>query len=209
MPVYETVSTRDIIAPLTLAPLDKDLSNLAHVEYRTDRNGLSLSKEKNTDTLVLTYTGPAGLVIEKRLTFYNDTYKIDVSVITRGLDGYTLSLGTDFGLADKVSSDASGRVGLAAMVDGKVVTEKIEKIKGQTQYSGTIAWFGQEDKYFTATLLYGDRGIVTGKRKYRIGRIRRFVVHRFLREREGCFPDIRSLCRSQKFYPAQVTGTGP
>ncbi|OGW34086.1 MAG: hypothetical protein A2010_15610 [Nitrospirae bacterium GWD2_57_9] len=164
VPVYDRIDRSDMTQPLTIAPLNKDLSQLAHVEYRADRNALTLDKDKASDTLVLTYSGPGGIMIEKRFTFHNDTYKIDIAVNTRGIDGYNLFLGTDFGLADKVTSDASGRVGVTAMVDGKTVTEKLDKIKGDVQYSGTIAWFGQEDKYFTATLIAGERGIVTARR---------------------------------------------
>ncbi len=47
-----------------------------------------------------------------------------------------------------MQADASG---LVAQTDGKVITEKLESIKGEVQYAGTIEWFGQADKYFTAT----------------------------------------------------------
>jgi YidC/Oxa1 family membrane protein insertase len=164
VPSYEGIDRKDMIAPLTVMPLDKALYKLSHVEYRADRDSILLNKDKPSETLVLTYAGPAGILIEKRLTFYNNNYKIDIAVNTKGIDGYDLFLGTDFGLSDKVSKDASGRVGLVALVDGKTIIEKLEKIKGEAQYSGVIEWFGQEDKYFTATMLYGDRGIITGKR---------------------------------------------
>jgi YidC/Oxa1 family membrane protein insertase len=164
LPVYAGVDRKDLVSPLTIVPLDKALYKLSQVEYRASRDVLRLGAEKPSETLVLTYTGPAGLMIEKRLTFHNDSYKVDVAVNTRGLDGYTLSLGTDFGLADKVSTDASGRVGLVARTDGKTVTEKLEDIKGEVQFTGVVEWFGQADKYFTATVLYGNQGIVTATR---------------------------------------------
>ncbi len=164
VPVYADIDRKDMIAPLTVMPLDRELYKLSQVEYRADHDALKLSKDKKSETLVLTYAGPAGLLIEKRLTFYNDEYKVDVAVNTRGLNGYDLSLGTDFGLADKVSSDASGRVGLVEMTDGKVISEKLGDIKGEVQHAGAIEWFGQADKYFTATVIYGGQGIVTGKR---------------------------------------------
>ncbi len=164
LPVYAGVDRKDLVSPLTLMPLDKALYKLSQVEYRASRDVLRLGAEKPSDTLVLTYAGPAGLMIEKRLTFHNDSYKVDVAINTRGLDGYTLSLGTDFGLADKVSSDASGRVGLVARTDGKTVTEKLDSIKGEVQFTGAVDWFGQADKYFTATVLYGNQGIVTATR---------------------------------------------
>jgi YidC/Oxa1 family membrane protein insertase len=49
-------------------------------------------------------------------------------------------------------------------VDGKTVREKISDIKGEMQHAGVIDWVGQEDKYFTATVLYGGQGIVTTKK---------------------------------------------
>lgn len=164
VPIYEGVSRRDMVSPLTIAPLDKSLAKLSQVEYRADHDAVRLGKDKSAETLVLTYSGPAGISIEKKLTFYNNDYKVDIAVTTRGLDGYALSLGTDFGLADKVSKDASGRVGLVALADGKTINEKLESIKGEVQHAGAVEWFSQADKYFTATILYGSNGIVTARR---------------------------------------------
>jgi len=164
LPSYEGINRNDMIAPLTVGPLDKALNRLAQVSYQADRDQIRLSKDKPSETLVLTYKGPAGIEIEKRLTFHDDSYKVDVVIQTKGLDGYTLSLGTDFGIADKVSKDASGRVGLVAVVDGKLVSDKLTSIKEDVQHAGAIDWFGQDDKYFTATILSDVNGIVTSKR---------------------------------------------
>ena len=164
LPSYEGIDRKDMVDPLTLAPLDKALYQLAHVEYRANQDSLRLSKDNPSGTLVLAYRGPAGIEIEKQLTFYNDAYKVDVSIQTKGLDGYTLSLGTDFGIADKVSKDASGRVGMVALTDGKLISDKLGSIKGEAQHAGTIDWFGQDDKYFTAAIIYGGTGIVTSKK---------------------------------------------
>ncbi len=164
LPVYEGIDRNDMVMPLTVEPLDKDLVKLSRVEYRANRDEVRLDKDSPSETLVLTYSGPAGIMIEKRLTFHNDKYQVDIEVNTSKLDGYMLSLGTDFGLEDKVSSAASGRVGLVAQTDGKSVFEKLESIKGEVQYAGVIDWFGQSDKYFTATLISGTPGLVTGKR---------------------------------------------
>ncbi len=164
LPVYEGIDRKDMVAPLTVAPLNQALYGLAQVEFRADHESLQLNKDKPSETLVLTYKGPAGIEIEKSLTFHNDSYKIDFDIRTKGLDGYTLSLGTDFGLADKVSKDASGRVGLVTVVDGKLTSDKLGSIKGEEQHTGVIDWFGQDDKYFTATILYGGNGIITTKK---------------------------------------------
>ncbi len=164
VPVYEGVDRKDMIAPLTVVPLEKSLARLAQVAFVADHDSLSLGKDKPSGSLVLTYQGPGGILIEKRLTFYNDNYRIDVAVNTKGVDGYDLYLGTDFGIADKVTKDALGRVGEVVLVNGKTETDKLAKIKGEVQYNGSVEWFGQEDKYFTATMIYGGQGIVTARR---------------------------------------------
>ena len=53
---------------------------------------------------------------------------------------------------------------MAALLDGNTVTEKFDKIKAETLHGGTIAWFSQEDKYFTAAVLYGGPGIMTTRK---------------------------------------------
>ena len=190
LPDYTQIDSKNVVPPLTVAPLNSELYKLARVEYQPNRSTVRLGKENPSETLVLTYRGPAGIVIEKSLTFYNNDYKVEVGIKTKGLDGYTLNLGTDFGFADKISSDASGRVGFAAKTDGRdAIAETVENIqenapsglfawfgvgqhKGWTiseskmkmQSDGVVDWFAQQDKYFTAALLSGDRGIVTSKR---------------------------------------------
>jgi YidC/Oxa1 family membrane protein insertase len=158
------MNREDLVAPLTITPADKALRNLSAVEFRADAESIRLDKDKKSQTLVLTYSGPAGIAIEKKLTFHNSEFKVDVAIATKGVDGYSVALGTDFGISDKISSDASGRVGIVAVVDGKTIREKINDIKGELQHAGVVEWVGQEDKYFTATVLYGGQGIITTKK---------------------------------------------
>ena len=161
---YEGVDVEQIIHPLTITPLEKGLAAISHVVYTANRDAVHLSKDRQSQALILTYSGPAGILIEKRLTFYNNEYKVDVAINTKRLDGYNLSLGTDFGISDKVSSDASGRVGIVARMDGKTAVEKLDGIKGELQHTGAIEWFGQEDKYFAAAMLYTGQGIITARK---------------------------------------------
>ena len=125
---YEGVQADEIVSPLTIVPLDRELSNVARVEYRSNLERVQLDEKNPSQTVVLTYTGPGGMLIEKSLTFHYNEYKVDMAVRTKGFEGYTLDLGTDFGISDKISSDSSGRVGIVTMVDGKLVTEKTRRV---------------------------------------------------------------------------------
>jgi YidC/Oxa1 family membrane protein insertase len=161
---YEGVVADEIVPPLTIVPLDRELANMARVEYRTNLERVRLDEKTPSQTVVLTYIGPGGLMIEKSLTFHYNEYKVDIAVRTKGIEGYTLDLGTDFGISDKISGDSSGRVGVVTMVDGKLVLDKLDDIKGEVQHTGAIEWLGQEDKYFTAALVHGGSGIVTTRK---------------------------------------------
>ena len=161
---YDGVKPEDIVAPLTLTPADPGLAKVAGVEYRASADRLQLGADRPTQTLTLSYDGPGGIRVEKRLTFHNDRYSIDLEVLTKGVDGYSLAVGTDFGMFDKISSNAEGRVGVAAMVDGKLALEKVGGIKTELQHSGNLAWIGHEDKYFTAAVIAGGPGIVTTRK---------------------------------------------
>lgn len=160
----EDTVQRELVFPLTITPLAKGLEKISGVVYTADRDSLRLSAENPSQTVLLTYTGPGSIRIEKRITFYNDDYKVEIVVNTSNIDGYNIALGTDFGFADKVSSDASGRVGMVARLDGKTITEKLESIKGEMQHAGFLEWFSQGDKYFTASLVYTGQGIITSRK---------------------------------------------
>jgi len=161
---YDGVVAEEIVFPLTIVPLDNELSNVGRVEYRSNLERVQLDEKTPSQTVVLTYTGPGGMQIEKSLTFHYNEYKVDLAVRTKGFEGYTLDLGTDFGISDKISSDSSGRVGIVTMVDGKLTLEKLGDIKGETQHAGAIEWLGQEDKYFTAALVHGSPGIISARK---------------------------------------------
>ncbi len=161
----EIVDRRGVVLPLTVMPLDAALAPMAQGEYRSNRDALRLDAGRPKDTLVLSYAGPGGIVVEKRLTFSNDSYAVGVEIVTRRLDGYALFLGTDFGIGDKVSSEAEGRVGTAALLDGKLVTEKIGDHSAEVQHAGAIDWFGHQDKYFAAIIRSGGQGIITTTKK--------------------------------------------
>jgi YidC/Oxa1 family membrane protein insertase len=161
---YEGIKPGDITAPLTVTPSDAALERVADVKYNASADSLQLSPDHPSGTLVLTYAGPGGISIEKRLAFQNDSYGVGIIIDAKGIGDYKLDLGTDFGMSDKVSTAASGRVGIAAIVDDKLVTEKIGSIKNDEQLAGRVSWFGQDDKYFTAALLVDGPGTITVKR---------------------------------------------
>ena len=204
---YGTVKPADIVAPLTLTPTDMALAKLSGVAYRTSADAIRLTGTE-TRTLVLTYAGPGGLLIEKKLTFHGDGYDVDLEITTKGLEGYALALGTDFGMYDKTSSNASGRVHVEALVDGKTRREKFDKIKGDLQYSGAIGWFAQADKYFTAAIVSGDAGIVTARSASAPKEIGSLVNTELLVKEKAASRSFMLYAGPKRFYVLQSFGKG-
>jgi YidC/Oxa1 family membrane protein insertase len=116
--------------------------------YETNTRKLVLSRSDARGELVFTYNGN-GMFIRKKLVFYNDDFRADISIETANTPQYLLPLGTDFGVYDKLQKEHKGPV-ILADTDRK---EFDEKLKEQINFSGNIRWIAQEDKYFAAALM--------------------------------------------------------
>jgi YidC/Oxa1 family membrane protein insertase len=90
------------------------------------------------------------LGVEKRLTFHNDSYVVDVSVDLEGVtEPYDVGLGTNFGIVEW-GSGFIGVIGSAWRVDDKIEKETPEK---ELERKGTVQWVALHDKYFISALM--------------------------------------------------------
>jgi YidC/Oxa1 family membrane protein insertase len=120
-----------------------------NVIYKSSRDNLILGdRGNNRGELVFTYAGE-GITIKKRLTFYNDLYKVDLSIETLNTPPFMLSLGTDFGVFDKKQREHKGPV---ILIDSDR-DEFDEKDMDTKYFTGNIHWIAQEDKYFVAAII--------------------------------------------------------
>lgn len=114
----------------------------------------------NTDKLILTGRGGSkgevvftynshGMFIRKKLVFYNDDYRADLSIETVNTPPYLLSLGTDFGIFDKKDAAHKGPV---VLIDSDR-EEFDESLKEPRHLTGNIYWIAQEDKYFVSAIV--------------------------------------------------------
>lgn len=116
--------------------------------YQTNVGKLLLSKDKPKGEVIFTYEHQ-GLLIRKKFIFYNNAYKVDLSIETINTPQYLLSVGTDFGIFDKKDSTHKGPV---ILVDSDR-EEFDEKLKESREFTGNIYWVAQEDKYFTTAIV--------------------------------------------------------
>jgi YidC/Oxa1 family membrane protein insertase len=137
------------IYPLTTISDNKDLTEeLLKTQLTPDKTEVKVTNAPVT--LTLTGTLKDGTTFTKTLTFYPNSYKIDVKTKLQNKPLITV-VGPDI----KVNEAHTSRMGHIGPVletaDGKVIRLEPKDIKGSINYSHTI-WAGEEDKYFIMAL---------------------------------------------------------
>jgi YidC/Oxa1 family membrane protein insertase len=92
----------------------------------------------------------SGLTVEKRLTFHQGSYLVDVALTVEGLtQSYDVVLGTNFGIVEW-GDGFIGLIGSASLVDGKVEKETPDL---ELERKGSVQWVALQDKYFLSVLM--------------------------------------------------------
>lgn len=114
---------------------------------------ISLSAAVPVATLAFTYRDAAtGRGAEKRLTFHNDDYLVDVDIAVSGeRPEFTLSLGTNFGITEWTF--LTGYAGPLTYVGNELKTQRVDKLDGEQAQEGEIHWAALQDRYFIAALI--------------------------------------------------------
>jgi YidC/Oxa1 family membrane protein insertase len=116
--------------------------------FTANTEKLVLSDKGQSDgELIFTYSGN-GFSIRKKFIFYNDAYKVDLSVETVNTPSFLLPIGTDFGVFDKEQREHKGPIMLIG-----TEREEFDEKDAPKYITGNIRWIAQEDKYFAAALI--------------------------------------------------------
>ncbi len=129
--------------------------------YQFEANPLQLSEGLPEGKVRMISIEPDGRKIIKELRFRNDTYLVDLSIVTEGYsETYDLSLGTNFGINEWNEQGGVGRsTGSIALVETEVLRNTPSKMESEkVVYEDKTKWFGLQDKYFISALIpRGDK----------------------------------------------------
>lgn len=129
----------------------------ARVIYDASTDGLTLQGAEEK-TLELT-ARIAGQPLVKRLTFRNDSYAIGLTVdtpaasalpkelVSAAADGQPAAVALLWAKSVHAATKQAFE-GAAALVNGKLALNSVDKIEGQQVLTGTVSWAGFEDHYF-------------------------------------------------------------
>ena len=126
------------------------------IPFVPSSGGISLTHQGETKTLTLRWRSPRGEQIDKRFTFYADTYRMDMELVisnpaSRGSSKDTLELG--WAAAIPKTNKSYGFFGPIYYSDGGFQKIKPKKIGAGETIVQNVDWFGMEEDYFI-TLIY-------------------------------------------------------
>ena len=134
-----------------------------HGVFEVDKERLDIMNAGATGTLTFKHVTPAGIQIQKQLTFYADGYDADVALVLRNLaeEGVSVQPRLAWGPGFRNSADKSASTikPPTLWVDGKRVQEDLAKLSGERAVDGKLSWVALEDTYFAAALLPKDKDL--------------------------------------------------
>ena len=144
-----------LVPPLELQVADPALQQrIDRGLYQVSTTSLRLSDAQPIGEIEFSYSDPeTGARVNKRLTFANGNYLVDLRLESSGITGpTTLNLGTNFGI-HKWEEGFVGFIGPATLINGKLDKATPDKEDIRT---GQVAWAALQDKYFVAAAIPAD-----------------------------------------------------
>ena len=155
-PVELVYSEGQFPGPLSLRVSDQDLTNqLQEGMYSVQKDFEQLDDSHPLGHLTFTYESTdGGIWVQKELTFYHDSYLIDIVVKSRGVqEDLDVLLGTNFGVVEW----GQGFIGLLG--PAWMIGDELEKEAPDTEIRrpGDIRWAALQDKYFISVFIPEDK----------------------------------------------------
>ena len=145
------------------------LEEAAPIDFEPDKSGLTLRSPAETGVIALSSRPGGSVRLVKRLTFKSDSYRIEVGLSWKNTGPKAVSIAPELawgpGFHDSVSKQPSGLLPPTSWVDGRRVTDEIDKLQGVATHSGAVSWTALQDLYFAAALLPETKGTAVTVRK--------------------------------------------
>jgi len=154
-PNKEMISENNSLGTALLGFVQQGLPKISDAVFTTDFSGKTLEVRDASKSISFFWQSPAGVLIQKRFSFYPDTYKIQMDVTLTNSsprpfeDNLTVSL-VNSGPNDKRQFLFEGPF---SFVDNKLKEVKVKDIDKNNLISGNIEWAGMGDHYFMSAII--------------------------------------------------------
>lgn len=133
--------------------------------YTAERTALALPTQQDQSKLVMTATLAEGIQIVRTLTFYGDSYLIDVEYAVENITDTPLQISPALSLSNEPFAHASPTsqflfAGPAAYVNGELEEIKAKRLTdGPVVLQGQVSWAGYVDNYFMTSVVPPTNGV--------------------------------------------------
>ncbi|MFZ2631896.1 MAG: membrane protein insertase YidC [Desulfosalsimonadaceae bacterium] len=154
-PNKELISENNPSGTAILGFTDKDASGISTAVFKTDVTDKSINVKDAVQSVSFFWQSDAGILVEKKYSFYPDTYKIKLEVVIKNLsaqafdDDLTLSL---------INAAPGGKQqfsfeGPFAFINEKLEEVPIKDLDEKNTLTGTVGWAGLGEQYFMAVVI--------------------------------------------------------
>lgn len=169
--LIEMVNVKEgMLLPLTTTFPESSLEVGPEEVYDTRESSLDLTGASEPKKLVMTYSGPSGIKVEKAFTFSPGSYQIGLEVRVVNSSSKILSqkalLGWHEYADPNAEEDDYGRTGPIYFSKKEIETVDPKKLEERKFVGTDISWAGYESKYFIAAIIPKQpslTGLVLGK----------------------------------------------
>lgn len=132
----------------------EEASEISNAVFTTDFSSKTLDVKDGSQPVSFFWQSTSGLLIEKRYTFYADSYKIKLDVILKNMSPQSKQ--GDL-IVSMTNSPPSGKrrftfEGPFAFIDNKLKEIKVKDLDEKNMFTGNIDWAGLGDQYFMTAL---------------------------------------------------------
>jgi len=145
------------------------LEGAAAPDFDVDTDRLVLRSPADTGSVTFSSRAGGPLQLTKRLSFTGDSYRVRVQLSWKNNGKAPLAVAPEIawgpGFHDSLDKHRSRLQPPTSWVDGRRVTDELEKLQGTVTHSGLVSWTALHDPYFTAALMPEEKGVAATVRK--------------------------------------------
>jgi len=153
-PNKELISENNPSGTAILGFTDKGASGISSAIFTTDFSGSTLDVKDTSQSVSFFWQSGAGLLVEKKYSFYPDSYKIKIEVILKNLSAQPFSDDLTVSMINSAPGDSTqfSFEGPFAYINSKLEEVPVKDLDEKNTLSGTIDWAGLTDQYFMSTV---------------------------------------------------------
>jgi len=164
----------DLVAPSAgpVAPLfawSGRLEEAAPLDFDVDKGRLDLRSPAETGSITFSSRGGGPLQLTKRLTFKGDSYLVEIQLLWKNTGARPFAVAPEIawgpGFHGSPDKQSAPLVPPTSWVDGRRVSDDVEKLQGVSTHSGAVSWTALQDQYFVAALMPAGKDAAATVRK--------------------------------------------